>query len=287
MTLTMLATAALFPLPERGRRMGALGAAYGLATLVGPLAGALLLEVLPWQWAFWINLPGALLALAVLWRAELGQPQARDTRPDWLGAALLAASLTALLLALREGLWLLAGLSSVLAAAWWQVERRAADPVVPLSLFQRRPFVAAAALATLSGTLLFASVVFVPLFLQQGLKLSPVSAALATLPLMLGITVGGQLAGRALRGGKSARRLGGWAAVGLKLGFAALAAALHWLPAQGVQPTAVGIALALVPVGLGLGLLFPLVSVVAQRSAPAHQQGAATATPVKIGRAHV
>jgi MFS family permease len=283
MTLTMLATAALFPLPERGRRLGALGAAYGLSTLVGPLGGALLLQALPWTWAFWLNLPGTLVALAVLWRAEVGQAHPRQTPPDWLGAALLSAALITLLLATRggQGVWM-AGLAAALSALWWAVERRAADPVVPLVLFTRRPFRIAALLALLSGTMLFAAVVFVPLFLQQGLGLTPLRAALATLPLMLGITVGGQISGRALRGGVSLARVSGFAAIGLKLGFAALALVLLKMPAQGALPTAIAVALALLPAGLGLGLLFPLVSVVSQRSAPPQQQGVATATPVML-----
>ncbi len=282
MTLTMLATAALYPLPERGRRMGALGAAYGLSTLVGPLGGALLLQAVPWTWAFWLNLPGTLLALAVLWRADIGQAHPRTAPMDWMGATLLAGALSSLLLATREGSWWLAGVALVLGAAWWWIERRAADPVVPLSLFARRPFRISALLSVMLGTMLFAAVVFVPLFLQQGLGLTPVRAALATLPLMLGITVGGQLAGRALRGGVSLARVAGVASVGLKLGFVALAAVLHWLPPQGAETTAWAVALALLPAGLGLGLLFPLVSLVAQRSAPPAQLGVATATPVML-----
>jgi len=282
MTLTMVATAALFPLPERGRRMGALGAVYGLSTLVGPLAGGLLLQALPWTWAFWLNMPGALLALVVLRRAAFGQTQQRATRFDWLGAALLGAALVTLLLATRESMGWMAGLALALGLAWWAVERRVADPVVPLSLFSRQPFRVSTLLSVLSGTMLFACVVFMPLFLQQGLGLSPVHAAFATLPLMLGITVGGQLAGRALRSGTSLTRMAGFSCIGLKLGFMALAAALHFLPPHGSQITAGAMASALLPVGLGLGLLFPLVSVVAQRSAPPDQLGAATAMPVML-----
>ena len=282
MTMTMLATAALYPLPERGRRMGALGAAYGRSTLIGPLGGALLLQALPWTWAFWLNLPGTLAALAVLWRADIGHAHPRPMPFDWLGAALLGGTLSSLLLATREGSWWLGGLALTMAVGWWWVERRAADPVVPLSLFARRPFRVSALLSVLSGTMLFAAVVFVPLFLQQGLGLTPVRAALVTLPLMLGITAGGQLSGKALRGGSSLARVAAVSSVGLKLGFMALAAVLHWLPVRSTELTAWAVALALLPAGLGLGLLFPLVSVVAQRSAPPAHLGVATATPVML-----
>jgi len=286
MTLTMLAVAALYPPAARPRRMGLLGAAYGIATLVGPLLGGLLLAVANWPWAFLINLPGAALALRVLRRAPFSAPQAVRQRFDLAGALLLAAGLLALLLATRRdadatGLLPAAGSAALAAvallAAWALVALRAADPVLPLGLFTHPAFAAAAALSALSGVALFAAVVFLPLHLQQGLGLDAVHSALHTLPLMLGITVGGQLAGRALRTGHTPRRLAGWSALGLKLGFAGLAAALWRTPGQAAWLSA-----ALVPLGLGLGLLFPLVTVVAQRSAPPSQIGTATAVPVML-----
>jgi len=322
MTLTMLATATLYPLlPERGRRMGLLGAAYGLSTLVGPLVGALLLAVLPWTWAFLMNIPCALLVLAVLVRADLGAARTHAAPLDWRGAALLAGGLMALLLATRgevesthgspsgspNGLqsgvpngslmsdmlktawptgiphWLPpALLTALLLVAWVIVERRAADPVVPLALFKRRPFALASLLSALSGVMLFAAVAFVPLFLQQGLGLSPLQSAMATLPLMLGVTIGGQVTGRVLRGGVAVARVAAIASLALKLGFASLAAVLSWLPAHGTAPTMLGVAFSSIPVGLGLGLTFPLVSVTAQRSAPPQHLGVATALPVML-----
>ncbi|MFT4101647.1 MAG: MFS transporter [Burkholderiaceae bacterium] len=305
MTLTMLAIASLYPLPERGRRMGALGAAFGLSTLAGPLVGALLLEALPWTWAFLLNIPGALLALAVLARADLGAARAHALPLDWRGAALLSGGLLVLLLAVRSATdeaggsflpqALIAALptgvspslplllsAGMMLTAWVIVERRAADPVVHLALFARRPFAVVSLLSALSGVMMFAAVVFVPLFLQQGLGLSPMRSALATLPLMLGITIAGQAAGRMLRGGTALSRVAAFAALGLKLGFALLVAALHWLPAHGALPASLGVAVALAPIGLGLGMLFPLISVVAQRSAPPRQLGVATAMPVML-----
>ncbi|MFT3799931.1 MAG: MFS transporter [Burkholderiaceae bacterium] len=305
MTLTMLAVAALYPLTERGRRMGLLGAAFGLSTLAGPLIGALLLDALPWTWAFLLNIPGALLALVVLARADFGVMRSHPMPLDWRGAALLSGGLVVLLLAIRSATdaadgsllprTLIAALpvgmppalplalaAGAMLAAWLIVERRAADPIVHLALFARRPFAVVSLLSALSGVMMFAAVVFVPLFLQQGLGLSPTRSALATLPLMLGITIGGQVAGRMLRDGTAPSRVTAFAALGLNLGFALLVAALHWLPAHGALPTSLGVAVALAPTGLGLGLLFPLISVVAQRSAPPRQLGMATAMPVML-----
>ena len=289
MTLTMLAVAALYPASERPRRMGLLGAAYGISTLVGPLVGGMLLEAASWQWAFLINLPGSLLALVVLSQAPFGAPPPPRHRLDLAGALLLAAALVALLLATRHGAEggdpavaapasIFAPVSAViLLAGWVVVERRAEDPVVPLTLFRIPTFAVAAALSVLSGVALFTAVVFLPLYLQQGLGMGAIRSALHTLPLMLGITVGGQVAGRALRAGLAPRRLAGFAALGLTLGFALLCWTLH--RAHTLDWALSG---ALLPVGLGLGLLFPLVTVLSQRSAPLTHIGTATATPVML-----
>lgn len=288
MTLTMLAVATLYPPAERPRRMGLLGAAYGISTLVGPLAGGLLLEVAAWPWAFLINVPGAALALAVLWRSHFDAPRAPRHKLDLAGAVLLAAGLVALLLATRQAgegtaatILPDAGTAALCAAllllAWAMVERRAEDPIVPLALFRRRAFAAAAGLSALSGVALFSAVVFLPLYLQQGLGMGATVSALHTLPLMLGITVGGQVSGRALRAGQPLRRVAGLAALGLAVGFALLALLLHR-----AHTLDGALAAALLPVGLALGLLFPLVTVVAQRSAPPEHIGIATATPVML-----
>lgn len=300
MTLAMLSVAHLFPVEERGHRMGLLGAAYGLSTLVGPLVGALLLESLGWRWAFWLNLPGSALALGILARHRVdgAVPSEPHPRFDRLGALLLVAALLSLLLATRGGEaadltgsgghsampgWLpLTGLAAVLALAWLAVERRAADPLVPLGLFRVRPVAIASTLAVLTGVPLFAAVVFIPLFLQQGMAFSATRSAMVTLPLMLGITVGGQAAGRALRAGVSLRGLGRACTGLLAVGLLAAAGVLWKLPAQGATVLGWSLAGALLPAGLGLGLAFPLIAVASQRFAPPRHLGAATAMPVML-----
>lgn len=282
MTLAMLAVASLYPQEERGRRMGLLGAVYSLSTLVGPLVGALVLQFASWHVAFWINVPCAALAWVVLQRSPFGAPHGPRHRLDVAGAGLLSAALAALLLSTHHGLAARTSAAALAAGAallltWAFVERRAEDPILPLAMFRRVPFAAITAMSAASGVLLFGAVVFLPLYLQRGLGFGPLGSALHTLPLMLGITVGAQLAGRALRGGKSLRALAVIGTASAAIGFVGLAAVL-----QVAHGTAWALALALSPLGVGLGLLFPLVTVVAQRSAPPQQIGIATATPVML-----
>jgi EmrB/QacA subfamily drug resistance transporter len=282
MTLTMLAVAGLFPPEERARRMGLLGAAYGLSTMLGPQIGAALVQALSWHWAFALNVPVALAAGAVMWRSALARPAHPGHALDVAGAALLAASLIALLLATRRDAGApvqlgSAGLGAVLLAAWFVVERRAADPVVPLVMFRDAGFASAAAIGAASGIALFSAVVFLPLYLQTALHLSPSVSALHLLPMMLGITVAARLGGRALRAAVPARRLATAAALTIAAAFAALAGVCAFAPGSRWAISA-----CLLPVGAGLGLLFPVVTVVSQRCAPPRHLGIATATPIML-----
>lgn len=282
MTLTLLAVAGLFSPEERARRAGLLGAAYGLSTMLGPQIGAALVQSLSWHWAFALNVPIALGAGVVMWRSALARPAHPGHALDIAGAALLATSLVALLLATRRDAGAAlqlgsAGLGAVLLAAWFAVERRAADPVVPLVLFRDAGFASAAAIGAASGIALFSAVVFLPLYLQTALHLSPSLSALHLLPMMLGITMATRLSRRALRAALPSRRLASAAALTIAAAFAALATVFVLAPANRWAISA-----CLLPVGMGLGLLFPVVTIVSQRCAPPRHLGIATATPIML-----
>lgn len=283
MTLTMLSVSALVPPAERAHRQGLLGAAYGVATMLGPLIGGVLVQHLSWRWAMALHLPFTAVALLVLARARFGERAATPARLDLAGAALLAATLVCLLLATRSGVvgtaagWGLLLIGLKLALSWALVERRAADPLIPFSLFRSAAFSAAAAVSLCSGVALFAGVVFLPMYLQSALHLSPTASALYLLPLMLCLTLGARACGRALRAGRSVRDLALAGALAMALAFGALVAVLAQAAA-----TPWAFSLAVVPLGLGLGLLFPVLTAVSQRSAPAQHQGIATATPIML-----
>ena len=285
MTLSMLTVASLFPPERRGRFQALLGASYGIFTMLGPLLGGWLVEHISWHWAFWINAPLALLAWTVL--ACTVPPSARQHAPvDWWGAAALACALSALLLAtqygvlklpaeLTLGLLLAIALKAVIAFGWRQA--RAAHPLVPPSLFRNRAYAAAATLGLCSGVAMYAAVVFVPQYLQTMLRFSPTASAWYLLPLMAGITTAAIASGKLLRARMPARRLARWGCALLLLSFLALGAVLSW------HPAAAGlISACLLPAGLGLGVLFPIITVVSQRAAPPQLMGIATARPVML-----
>lgn len=297
MTLTMLSVADWFPPEQRGRYQGVLGAAYGLATMFGPLVGGTLVEHLSWRWAFGMNVPLALLAWGVLafaWpvrsvpapATEAARAPGSRASIDWLGAGLLAGALVCLLMATQhEKLnlpaavslqWLLVS-GAVLTAAFLWRQHRAASPLLPLSLFARPAYAAVSVIALVTGMALYAVVVFVPQYLQLGLHLSPTGSAWHLLPLMAGVTIAAIASGKLLRAQRPAAMLARTACVLMLSSFGLLIAALHWLPDVPLTLSA-----SLLPLGLGLGLLFPVITVIAQRVSPVKHMGIATAVTVML-----
>jgi len=284
LTLTMLGVADLYPPDQRGRMQGLLGAAYGIAVMFGPLTGGFLVEHLSWHWAFFINVPAALLALVVLATQFKPGPARHRRQLDVLGTALLAGALVCLLLATRRepGIdvstsgWLAAA-ALALGVAFVRTEQRVRDPLLPLSLFGTPAFAAAAAISMLNGVALFAAVVFLPTYLQTALHKSPTASAWHLLPLMAGITLAAMRSGKLLRSNGPVRRLARLSFVLMLLSFSALALLLRWLPGE-----ALALSLCMLPLGAGIGLMFPLVTVVSQYSAPPQFLGIATATPIMV-----
>lgn len=289
LTLTMLGVADLFPPavypPEqRGKVQALLGASFGISTMFGPLTGGYLVEHLSWHWAFFINVPAALLALVVLWIVFRPGPARHPQKVDYAGAVLLGAALICALLATRHEAGAVATnvlpltvAAIVLALSFLMVQRRVAQPLVPLSLFGAAPFSAATVISLLSGVALFAAVVFLPTYLQTGLRLTPSGSAWHLLPLMAGLTVSAVTSGKLLRRSGKVRLFAQVACMLMALAFASLVAVLHWWPHEPLALSA-----CVLPLGMGLGLLFPLVTMVSQLTSPPQMLGIATATPIMV-----
>jgi predicted MFS family arabinose efflux permease len=173
--------------------------------------------------------------------------------------------------------WTLAAVSVVLTLLFFWVESRVAHPILPLSLFGQRAFSAATAISAVTGVALFAAVVFIPIYLQTALHLSPTGSAWHLLPLMVGITLAAMGGGRVLRANGPVRGMALAAGLLMVTSFVALVVVLRQAPEQ-----ALAISACVFPLGMGMGLLFPLVVMVAQRSSPLPQMGIATATPVML-----
>src|SRR4051794_8085600 len=209
MSLAMAAVGDLVSPRERGRYQGYIAATFAVATVAGPLIGGLLVDHVSWRWVFYVNLPVGLAALAGLRLRLPAPPVDRPAHPlDALGAALLAGATTALMLTCIWGgeryawdspaILALIAATVLLAAALVVRERRVADPIVPLDLLRTPTVAIASAALFLATAALFAINVFVPLFLQTTTGATPTEAGLLLVPMMLGITLSTNLAGRAI-----------------------------------------------------------------------------------------
>jgi EmrB/QacA subfamily drug resistance transporter len=271
------------PLRERGRYQSYISIVWAVASMLGPVIGGVLTEYLSWPWIFWINLPVGLLALALV-RNSLGAlpvpapgPHGRP-RVDGVGALLLLSGLTALLIPItRVGqgtsvgdAWNLIGwaLALALLVVFVMQQRRHPEAIVPMALFANRTVVACCGLLFICFFIFIAMSVLVPLRLQLGAGFSAADAALRLLPLTLAIPAAAFLSGRWLyRNGRvlPAQRLG-VALVPIALATLGFTAATSWFAS-----------VALVLLGVGMGLQMPTTLITVQQSVPREQIGTVTA----------
>src|SRR4051794_17203089 len=274
MALAMASVGDLVSPRERGRYQGYIAATFAVATIVGPLLGGALVQGPGWRWVFYVNLPLGIAALAGLRFRLPSVPAGAAEHPlDLLGAALLAAATSTLMLACVQDAAraVLIGGTVALAMALAVQERRAADPIVPLEMLRTRTVALVSTALFLATAALFAVTVFVPLFLQTTTGATPTEAGLLLVPAMLGITVSTTLSGRAIaRTGRYKR----FPVAGLAL----MTAALAGLAGVSAEPSRWRIAVALAVFGLGFGMVTQVLVTAVQNAVERRELGVATAT---------
>jgi EmrB/QacA subfamily drug resistance transporter len=195
----------IVPPRERGRYQGIFGAVAAVSTLIGPLVGGFFVEHLSWRWIFYVNLPVGVVALAVV-AVTFRFPRAarRQRRIDYVGAALLAAALSAVVLLTTHASlpWESPATMALLVVAvvtlvgFVLVERRAPEPLLPLSLFRDPVFVIACVVGFVVGLTMFGAVTYLPLYLQVVRGARPADSGMQLAPLMGGMLVTSVLSGR-------------------------------------------------------------------------------------------
>jgi EmrB/QacA subfamily drug resistance transporter len=191
--LSMTIIGELYTLAERARTQALFSGVWGVASVAGPLVGGYITDSLSWRWVFYLNLPFGLMCMTVILLAYPPIRRVGNVRVDWLGATLLFAGISALLLALGGDVgpaaWWFAAAAAALLAGFIGAERRAADPILPIDLL-RSPLIARTlTVVFLVGMALFGAIAFIPLFVQAVLGATATQAGQVLTPLFLGWVV--------------------------------------------------------------------------------------------------
>ena len=275
MPLAFILIGEMFSLEQRAKMQGLFSGVWGVSSIIGPLLGGFIVDKLSWEWVFYINIPPGLLAAALVAFAWKDQVHSH-ARPvvDYAGAALLSASVVALLLGLVDfgttASWLLIAASIVLLILLLWVEGRAADPILPISLFRERLFATSISHGVLAGWAMFGSLSFIPLFVQSVLGTSATEAGITIAPMLLGWVLASILGTRML----------------LKIGYRRLAitgTALLTIGAFLMSRADADISRSMLMVfvslmGMGMGFSIPPFLIAVQTTVERRQLGTATST---------
>src|ERR1041385_666924 len=283
MVTTQAVVGDIIPPRQRGRYQGIFGAAFGVASVAGPLLGGYFTSNLTWRWIFYINLPLGILALVVLAATLPAQSSFKRHAIYYLGAGLLAAALAALILVTDLGgdaypfsSPLMIGLIVVAVAgliAFIVVEQRAAEPILPLRLFRIRDVWVTSALALIIGFALLGSVTYLPLFLQIVKGMSPTESGLRMIPLM-----GGTLF-TSILSGQIASRTGRYKIFPI-IGTTMVTIALFLISKMTAETTNLTIALLMLLLGFGLGFVMQMLIIAVQNAVEYHDLGVATSNAI-------
>ncbi|HXF58699.1 MAG TPA: MDR family MFS transporter, partial [Candidatus Saccharimonadales bacterium] len=272
----------LYPPAERGRWQGLLGGVFGLSSIIGPTLGGWLTDHASWRWNFFINIPVGIVAfVAVGALLPHIDPDRKERSIDYAGALLLTGSLVSLLLGLIWGgtqypwsspviLGLLGG-SAVGFLGFGLVERRAADPVLPLSLFQNPIFSVSIAALFFVGIGMFGSIVFIPLFAQLVLGADATHSGTILTPLTLAFVASSVFSGQVVS------RTGRYKAIAVG-GLALATVALFVMSRMTAETTAGSLIARMVATGLGIGATMPVFTLAVQNAFGHEKLGIATAS---------
>ncbi|MFC0864000.1 MDR family MFS transporter [Sphaerimonospora cavernae] len=271
----------LVPPRERGQYQGIMAAIMSLAMIAGPLVGGFITDHLNWRWAFYVNLP--LGGVALIWLIlKLHLPKHRtEHRIDWSGAAVLTVGITAIVLITSWGgqkhgypwgSWQilgLAGLAVVALALFIPVERRAAEPIMPLHVFRDRNFALINVLGFLLGFAMFGAITFLPMFQQIVQGATATNSGMLLLPMMASSMVVSLFVGKAIT------QTGRYKSFPV-IGGAIMAVGMVLLAFQDVHTPLWQTGVFIGVLGLGMGFLMQTTMLIAQNSVEQKDMGVAS-----------
>lgn len=281
--LVVIVIAAMFSPRERGRYQGPMAAVMSLATVAGPLIGGVIVDTswLGWRWTFFVGAPLAVIALVVVQRTLNLPVVKREVHVDYLGAVLIAAGVSDLLiwvtLAGKNFEWTsamsigLVALGIVLIGAALVVESKVKDPIIPLRLFRNRTTTLATLASAVVGIAMFGGAVFLGQYFQIARGYSPTASGMLTLPMVVGSMISATVSGQLIT------KYGYWKRF-LVMGAAALTVGFFLLSTIDHQTNMVAVGAFLFVMGLGMGMTMQNLVLAVQNTVDAKDLGAASST---------
>lgn len=270
----------IYTIAERAKAQGYLASVWAVSSVVGPTLGGIFSQLDIWRGIFFVNVPLCLVAGWMLVRSFHESIEKREHKIDFVGATLLAVSMTLIILAVLQGgvswawnSWQSIGsfaVGGVLLAAFVVVQTRAAEPVLPLWVFSRRLLVTTTFVALGIGAILIGLTSYVPTYLEGALDVPPLAAGLALAALTVGWPISATFSGRIyLRIGFKRTAL-----IGTSLALVGAVA----LALTAATPSIVTVAVACFIIGLGMGLVATPTLIAAQSSVEWNERGVVTGT---------
>ncbi|MEU7159351.1 MDR family MFS transporter [Streptomyces chrestomyceticus] len=279
MVTAMALIADVIPLRERGKYQGALGAVFGVTTVVGPTLGGLFTDHASWRWCFYVNIPVAIVMVVMAARTV---PVVRAAvRPviDYIGIVLVALGSSGLVLGLEWGgneyAWgspVIIGLfvgSVALLTAFVFVELRAKEPMLPMHLFRNPVFTVCSVLSFIVGFAMLGAMTYLPTYLQFVDGVSATMSGVRTLPMVAG------LLGTSMLSGVVVSRTGRYRVFPI-VGTGVMALGLYLMSTMGADTGVWLESLYMFVLGLGIGLAMQVLTIAVQNTVDYHELGSAT-----------